>query len=211
MLNLPSVITYARNALTSGATASTLLNVSTRLEVGLDDHVAISGFIVDGTGTKKVMLRALGPSFSQSGITDLLVDPFLELHDQTGAIIATNDNWETTQLGGVITATQQEAIRASTIPPNDPAEAAIIADLSPGAYTAVVRGSGNRTGLGLAEIYDLSQFTCGGLQSQHAWFCPNWCQCSHRRLYRRGIGLIKRRRASSGPVPRSGGRERRPR
>jgi hypothetical protein len=155
--NLASVITYARNTLTNGATASTLLNVSTRMEVGLDDHVAISGFIVSGTGTKKVLLRALGPSLSQAGLTGLLADPFLELHDQAGAIIATSDNWETTQIGGVITADQQEEIRATTIPPNDPAEAALIADLAPGAYTAVVRGSGNGTGLGLAEIYDLSQ------------------------------------------------------
>ncbi len=157
--NLPSVITYARAALTGVSTASTLLNVSTRMEVGLADHVAISGFIVDGTGTKKVLLRALGPSLSQAGLTGLLADPFLELHDQTGAVIATNDNWETTQLGGIITADQQEAIRATTIPPTDSAEAAIVADLNPGAYTAVVRGSANGTGLGLAEIYDLSQST----------------------------------------------------
>ena len=156
--NLPSVITYAHNALTSGATASTLLNVSTRMEVGLKDHVAISGFIINGKGTKKVLLRALGPSLSQAGLSGLLADPFLELHDQTGETIATNDDWETTQIGGVITATQQDEIRATTIPPNDPAEAAIIVDLAPGAYTAVVRGSGDGTGLGLAEIYDLSQF-----------------------------------------------------
>ena len=156
--NLPSVITYARNALTSGATASTLLNVSTRMEVGREDHVAISGFIINGTGTKKVLLRALGPSLSEAGLSGLLADPFLELHDQTGATIATNDNWEATQIGGVITASQQDEIRATTIPPDDPAEAAIIADLAPGAYTAVVRGSGDGTGLGLAEIYDLSQF-----------------------------------------------------
>jgi hypothetical protein len=156
--NLPSVITYARNALTSDAMASTLLNVSTRMEVGLEDHVAISGFIIDGMGTKKVLLRALGPSLSQAGLTGLLADPFLELHDQTGATVATNDDWETTQIGGVITVAQEEEIRATTIPPNDSAEAAIIADLAPGAYTAVVRGSGNGTGLGLAEIYDLGQF-----------------------------------------------------
>ncbi len=79
------------------------------------------------------------------------------MHDEAGALIATNDNWETTQIGGIITTDQKEAIRASSIPPGDSAEAAIIADLTPGAYTAVVRGSGTGTGLGLAEIYDLSQ------------------------------------------------------
>lgn len=155
--NLPSIITYARTVLEAGPAASSLLNVSTRLQVGMADHVAISGFIVGGTGTKKVLLRAIGPSLGAAGLTGLLADPYLELHDQTGAIIAMNDNWGTTQLGGIITADQVAAIRASGIPPNDSAEAALIADLNPGAYTAVVRGSDNGTGLGLAEIYDLSQ------------------------------------------------------
>ncbi len=98
-------------------------------QVGLDEHVAISGFIVDGTGTKKVMLRAIGPSLSQFGIAGRLADPVLELHDQAGVLIGTNDNWQTTQLGGVITADQQAEILASTISPDDPAEAAIIANL----------------------------------------------------------------------------------
>ena len=155
--NLPSIITYARSVLAPGTAASSLLNVSTRLPVGLTDHVAISGFIVGGTGPKKVLLRAIGPSLSEAGLTGLLADPYLELHDQSGAIIATNDNWETTQLGGIITADQEAAIRASGIPPNDSAEAVLIADLNPGAYTVVVRGADNGTGLGLAEIYDLSQ------------------------------------------------------
>jgi hypothetical protein len=134
-----------------------LANVSTRLQVGLADHEAIIGFIVAGTGMKSVILRAIGPSLAQSGITGPLADPFLELHDATGAIIATNDNWETTEIGGVITANQQAAIRGTTIAPTDPAESAIIAELNPGAYTAVIRGANNGTGIGLAEIYDLNQ------------------------------------------------------
>ena len=96
-----------------------LLNVSTRLQVGLEEHVAISGFIVGGTGTKKVMLRAIGPSLNQFGIAGPLADPVLELHDQAG-VIGTNDNWQTTQLGGVITADQQAQILASTYPPTIP-------------------------------------------------------------------------------------------
>jgi len=151
--NLPSVITYAEKALG----AACLPNVSTRLQVGLADHAAISGFIVGGTGLKRVMLRAIGPSLTQVGITGPLSDPFLELHDATGAVIATNDNWETTQIGGVITEDQQVSIRGTSIAPNDPAEAAIIADLTPAAYTAVIRGANNETGIGLAEVYDLSQ------------------------------------------------------
>jgi hypothetical protein len=157
VINLPSVITYAKNKLSLAPTTPGLLNVSTRLQVGPLDKVAIGGFIVGGTGLKKIYLRALGPSLSQSGLTGVLDDPVLELHDQTGAVIGTNDNWETTQLGGVIVADQQQAIKDTTIPPNDLAEAAIVADLNPGAYTAVVRGAGSETGLGLVEIYDLSQ------------------------------------------------------
>jgi hypothetical protein len=140
-----------------GAGSSNLLNVSARLQVGVEDHVAISGFIVGGSGTKRVMLRAIGPSLAQSGIAGTLPDPFLELHDSTGATIASNDNWQTTQLGGVITQDQVAAIRASTIAPGDPAEAALIADLSPGAYTAIVRDANGGIGVGLAEVYDLDQ------------------------------------------------------
>jgi PKD repeat protein len=142
---------------TVGVSSSNLLNVSARLQVGVEDHVAISGFIVAGNGTKRVMLRAIGPSLAQSGIAGTLPDPFLELHDSTGAIIASNDNWQTTQLGGVITEDQVAAIRASTIAPSDPAEAAIIANLNPGSYTAITRSANGGTGVGLAEVYDLDQ------------------------------------------------------
>ncbi|MEO7167801.1 MAG: hypothetical protein ABI787_05445 [Spartobacteria bacterium] len=158
VLNLPAAITYARTALASSpVTSSGLLNVSTRLQVGLGDKVAISGFIISGSGTKKVIVRALGPSLGKSGIAAPLANPFLELHDETGAVIATNDNWETTQLGGVITGDQQDLIRAATLAPTDSTEAALIADLIPGFYTAIVRGANQETGVGLAEIYDLSQ------------------------------------------------------
>jgi len=134
-----------------------LLNVSARLQIGVNDNVAIGGFIVGGSGTKRIMLRAIGPSLAPQGVAGTLADPFLELHDSTGATIASNDNWQTTQLGGVITQDQVAAIRASTLAPGDPVEAALIADLSPGAYTAIVRGANGGTGVGLAEVYDLDQ------------------------------------------------------
>jgi hypothetical protein len=156
---LTGAVTYAHNLIappTPPPTLPSLLNVSIRMQVGLNDRVAISGFIIDGTGSKKVMLRAIGPSLSQFGIAGPLADPILELHDETGAVIGTNDNWQTTQLGGVISAGQQAEILASTIPPDDPAEAAIIAYLDPGPYTAIIRGAENGTGTGLAEVYDLS-------------------------------------------------------
>jgi hypothetical protein len=163
VIHLTGVVTYARNLIAPPTpppppppAPPSLLNVSTRMQVGLDDRVAISGFIIDGAGTKKVMLRAIGPSLSLFGIAGPLADPVLELHDETGAVIGTNDNWQTTQLGGVITADQQTEILASTIPPDDPAEAAIIAYLDPGPYTAIIRGAENGTGTGLPEVYDLS-------------------------------------------------------
>ena len=140
-----------------GTASAKLLNVSARLQVGVGDQVAISGFIIGGTGTKEVLLRAIGPSLAQEGIAGPLADPFLELHDSSGAIIGSNDNWETTLVGGVITTDQAATIRATTIAPTDPAESAILADLTPGAYTAIVRGADGGTGVGLAEVYDLNQ------------------------------------------------------
>ena len=134
-----------------------LLNVSTRLQVGTADRVLIGGLIVDGDGTKKLMLRAIGPSLLQAGVTDPLADPTLELHDSSGAIIATNDNWQTTQIGGIITSDQVTDIRASTLAPSHPAESAIIATLDPGSYTVIVRGVNNTTGIGLVEVYDLEE------------------------------------------------------
>ena len=134
-----------------------LLNVSARLQVGVNDNVAIGGFIVGGSGTKQIMLRAIGPSLEEQGVGGPLADPSLELYDSTGATIASNDNWQTTHLGGLITEDQVAAIQASTIAPSDPAESALIANLASGSYTAIVRGTNGGTGIGLAEVYDLDQ------------------------------------------------------
>ncbi len=134
-----------------------LLNVSARLQIGVDDNVAISGFIVGGNGTQTIMLRAIGPSLAQDGVSGILSDPSLVLHDPSGAIIATNDNWQTTQRGELIAEDQVASIRASTIAPSDAAEAALIVDLAPGSYTAVVRGANGETGIGLSEVYVLDE------------------------------------------------------
>ena len=140
-----------------GTATAKLLNVSSRLQVGTGDDVAISGFIIGGNGAKQVLIRAIGPSLAPLGIPGALADPFLELHNSSGAPIASNDNWETTIIDGVITVDQAATIRATTIAPTDAAESAILADLPPGAYTAVVSGVNNSTGVGLAEVYDLNQ------------------------------------------------------
>jgi hypothetical protein len=101
-------------------------------------------------------VRAIGPSLAPFGITDALADPSLEIHDASNAIIATNDNWEITQVGGIITADQVAEINASQLAPSNDLESAIIANLAPGSYTAVVRGAGDTVGTGVVDAYDLS-------------------------------------------------------
>jgi len=141
----------------SGNAISTLGNISTRSLVQTGDNVMIGGFIVQGTQAKRVIVRAIGPELSQFGVPTPLADPTLELHDSTGALIASNDNWMTTIIGGIITSDQVQDIRNSGHAPTDPSESAIIATLPPGNYTAIVRGVNNITGVALVEVYDLGQ------------------------------------------------------
>ena len=124
-----------------------LLNISTRLQVGTDDNVLIGGFILQGTEPKKVLIRAVGPSLEAAGVSGALADPTLELHDSTGAVIGQNDNWRTTQTGGLITEDQFLDIFSTGIPPTSNAESAILATLDPGAYTAIIAGADSSTGL----------------------------------------------------------------
>jgi streptogramin lyase len=126
-----------------------VLNISTRLAVQTGDNVLIAGFIITGKDPRDVILRAIGPSLG-SAVENALADPTLELHDSTGALIAANDNWKDAE---------QAEIEATGIAPTDDLESAIVATLAPGAYTAVVRGANDTTGIGLAEVYDLNQAT----------------------------------------------------
>jgi hypothetical protein len=125
---------------------ASMLNISTRLKVQTGDNALIGGFIVRGIGPKKMIVRGMGPSLSANGVPGVLQDPTLELHDSTGAIILSNDNWQDTQA---------VEIQATGIAPGDPHESAIVATLDPGSYTAVMRGVNNTTGVGLVEAYDL--------------------------------------------------------
>jgi len=135
---------------------TTLGNISTRAFVQTGDNVMIGGFIVQGTGSKRVIIRAIGPELTQYGVPNVLANPTLELHDGAGALIASNNNWATTIIGGIITASQARDLQASGHAPADPRESAIIADLPAGNYTAIVRGANNTTGVALVEVYDLS-------------------------------------------------------
>jgi predicted outer membrane repeat protein len=138
-------------------TASILDNISTRSFVQTADNVMIGGFIVQGTGTKKVIIRAIGPELGAPpyNIPDALANPTLELHNGTGDLIASNDNWRTTIIGGIIMSSQVRDILSSGRAPADGRESAIIAELPPGNYTAIVRGVNDTTGVGLVEVYDL--------------------------------------------------------
>ena len=115
----------------------------------------IGGFIVEGNEPKRVIIRAIGPELTQFGIANALANPRLELHNRSGALIASNDNWQTTILGGVITTNQIDDIQNSGHTPTAASESAIIADLQPGNYTAIVRGVSNTTGVALVEVYNL--------------------------------------------------------
>ena len=139
----------------NSAASSSLSNISTRSFVQTGEHVMIGGFIVQGTGTKKVIIRAIGPELTQFGITDELANPTLELHNANGGLIATNDNWQTTIIGGIINGDQVSDIQNSGHAPTAATESAIIANLQPGNYTAIVRGVSNTTGVALVEVYDL--------------------------------------------------------
>jgi len=136
---------------------SILRNISSRASVQMDDNVMIGGFIIQGTQPKKVIIRAIGPELSQYGIPDALADPTLELHDDTGALIASNDNWQHTSIGGFITKDQVKDIQNSGHAPTQSSESAIIATLPPGNYTAIVRGKNIIVGVALVEVYDLDQ------------------------------------------------------
>ena len=130
-----------------------LINLSTRAEVGTDDAVMIAGFVVDSGTAKKVLVRAAGPALAAYNVPGFLVDPTLTLVDSGGAVIATNDNWGT---GGESTmAANFSAVGAFGFGSGS-RDAALVATLPPGAYTAIVRGVNNSTGVSLVEVYDLS-------------------------------------------------------
>jgi N-acetylneuraminic acid mutarotase len=130
---------------------SRLANISTRGFVDTGDNVMIGGLIVGGgtpSGGAKVVVRALGPSIP---VADALANPTVELYDENGTSVAFNDDWKTRPDGS----SQQAEIEATGIPPSNDLESAFVKILSPGSYTAIVRGKDNTTGIGLVEVYHL--------------------------------------------------------
>lgn len=130
------------------------LNISTRMAVLGGDNTLIGGFIVTGPAgsSKKVLIRGLGPSLANFGVASALADPFLELHEPDGTVIS-NDNWQqgdTTQI-------------PNGFAPTDSRESVIVATLSPGNYTAILKGAHGETGVGIAEVYDLDSSSAAQL------------------------------------------------
>jgi hypothetical protein len=150
--------TTSNAALTLGATGATLsvtgpnapggqpLNIATRLQIQSGDNVLIAGFIITGPAgsTKKVLIRGLGPSLANFGVAGTIPDPFLELHKPDGSVV-TNDNWKQ--------APNVAEIPSGFAPSND-LESIIYTTLSPGNYTAILKGAHGEAGVGLVEAYD---------------------------------------------------------
>jgi hypothetical protein len=122
------------------------LNISTRLRVDTGSNIAIGGFIINGTGPRKVAIRGLGPSLGNFGLSDVLGDPTLELRGSDGAI-AQNDNWQDNS-------SQAAQLVALNLAPTHPNESALVAVLDPGAYTALLAGKDQTSGIALIEVYD---------------------------------------------------------
>jgi hypothetical protein len=122
------------------------INLSSRARVQTGNNVMIAGFAIGGNQSRNIIVRALGPSLTAYGIAGALQNPTLELHNASGALIAFNDNWRSSQ---------EAAIIATGLAPTNNNESAITGTLAPGNYTAVVRGANNSTGVGLVEVYQL--------------------------------------------------------
>jgi hypothetical protein len=133
----------------SPAVDSTLANLSTRGFVTIHENVMIGGFMLGGNSNNtRIAIRGLGPSLSSSGLTNLLADPTLELHDGNGTLLISNDNWQDDPAAAA-------QLTAHGLAPTDALEAGIFTTLPPGSFTAILAGQVPGTGIGLIEVYNL--------------------------------------------------------
>jgi len=126
---------------------SKLGNMSTRGSVGTLDNILITGFIVGDVESATVIVRALGPSLASYGVSGVLTDPTVTIYDSTGSVVASNDNWQSN--------INASLVQKNGLAPPNPLEAALVLNLRAGAYTAIVRGANDGTGVGLAEVYTI--------------------------------------------------------
>lgn len=137
------------------ATSPRATNVATRGEVGTGANVLIAGFVINGTTSRRILLRGVGPTLNRFGIGQnaLLADPFLTLKDAAGITLRTNDNWSTGDDAAVIAAAAVSGGAFALA--NGSSDAAMIVMLPPGAYTVQLSGVNNTTGIGIVEVYDI--------------------------------------------------------
>ncbi len=136
------------------------LNLSSRGLVSSGDNVLIGGFIVTGPGPKTLVLRALGPSLSGFGLSDVLADPVLKVYNSSRTLIASNDNWQD-DIGAAY-------IVQNGLAPSNPSESATLQTLAPGAYTVIVTGKDPTAGISLVELYDVSPLSNSKLVNMSA-------------------------------------------
>ncbi len=131
------------------SSAARLVNFSARSPVGTGNDVLIAGFVLQGTGTARLLVRGLGPRLTSYGVTGALTDPVVEIYNSAGTLVASNDNWDAT-LATTFTTAGAIALTSGS------KDAALIANLPAGAsYTILVRGASGATGEAMLEIYDL--------------------------------------------------------
>ena len=138
---------YDADSAPVSASSARLVNVSGRAHVGTGDNVLIAGFVLSGNSTKRLLIRAIGPGLKAQGVTDFLADPELLIYHGS-EVIVTNDNWNYADANTFAT------VGAFALDPASK-DAALVLDLSPGVYTAMVRGVGGTTGSALVEIYEV--------------------------------------------------------
>jgi len=150
----PTAVFSATTPGATGTGASTLVNIATRAFCGTGDNVAIAGFVIGGTGKKQVLLRAVGPSLVAQGLpqAEVLADPTMQLY-RGSTVIASNDDWGTNDNAAQIT-TVGNSIGAAALAGTDTKSAVLLTSLDPGAYTFIVTGKNNSTGVVLLEVYD---------------------------------------------------------
>jgi cyclophilin family peptidyl-prolyl cis-trans isomerase len=144
--DLDAAIVSQTFTVTVATSPARLADISTRAQVGSSDNVLIGGFIIQGSASKRVLVRAIGPSLIPFGVANALMDPTLELRDMNGALLFSNDNWTTA-------ANKQDIIDTGRAP-GVSQESAVLTTLAPGNYTAIVRGIGTTSGVALVEVYD---------------------------------------------------------
>jgi hypothetical protein len=141
-------VTWSFQEVSAPRNTNALLNISSRAQVFTGQNVLIAGFYVSGSASKSVLIRGIGPSLTQFGISGAMSDPTLELRNSSGTLLASNNNWQDTQ---------SSQIQATGAAPSNYWESAIVASLAPGSYTATLKGNGGTTGVAVCEIYDIDQ------------------------------------------------------